>query len=124
MLYYPATYEQIEVEKFNTAPRTVKYQEILNRAKSMFFSKVISDYLVISTPLGNDFYELPSKPYQVNSWDNLHLIAHNKYGDNDFWWLIGEYNKILDPFSVDKLSEIELPVKLNLMSWLIERVYG
>ena len=62
MLYTSARFQEISVEKFNTAPNTVKLQEILGRARSMFFSKVISDYLVIATPLGNEFYELPSIP--------------------------------------------------------------
>jgi nucleoid-associated protein YgaU len=47
---------------------------------------------VDTTPQGDDRF------YDVQPEDTLQKIAHSQYGDATLWWLVADYNTILDPF--------------------------
>ena len=37
--------------------------------------------------------------YQLKHGDTPDIIAHNYYGDSDWWWLVLLYNDIINPFN-------------------------
>jgi hypothetical protein len=55
----------------------------------------------------------------------LDLIAYAFYGDPKLWWIIGQYNNILDPITEIVPGRIlTIPIKDRVMSEFLDRKLG
>lgn len=58
-----------------------------------------------------EFSKSQPKTYKVNAGDSLSIIAEKTYGSQDYWPVLAQANKIVNPNVIFADSNIELPAK-------------
>lgn len=54
--------------------------------------------------------------YRVVSGDDLPRVAAKTLGDARYWWVVADFNDIIDPFAVlEEGTELRLPSQRRLM---------
>jgi hypothetical protein len=63
-----------------------------------------------TNPLGPDILDgVDCVEHILVVGERLEIIAHQYYGDEDYWWVIALANRILDPFSLTPGTRLRIP---------------
>jgi len=76
-------------------------------------------YDELDSPFVKQLRELNIQKSIPYAGEHLDEIAFNEYGDESLWWVIAIYNKILNPFNIQK-DIIEIPDKMELITLITE----
>ena len=93
------------------------------RKQYMYFSRYqISDYYYDTTAqkywMANSYWLKDTTPYilhTVERGETYDSIALDSYANPTYWWIIADFNRVLDPFENPKEgSVIKVPIFSNL----------
>ena len=120
-VYKNAKFKNIEFKEFIRGRKIEIRQDILSREEYLSFSRTLQDYNVLTHIFDQEFYNMPYTTKMLVEGDRLDNLAYDAYNDPDFWWLLAKYNRIIDPRDITNLTQIKIPIKTNVMSFLIDK---
>ena len=88
-----------------------------DRSRFYAFNETLEDFDALDSPFVRDLVELKSQGSVTISADlvnGLDLIAEQIYGDDEFWWIIAEFNKLDDPFDLVIGDQLRYPNKQDI----------
>jgi len=123
-IFKAATYKDISFGPFIRARDIEEKQKLANRQEYLSYDDALVDYNPLTGSMPRDFYLLPSLDYALSATDRLDNLAYKFYDDPDYWWLIAEYNRILDPFDISSYDKLKIPYKSYLFAILLDLRFG
>ncbi len=73
-----------------------------------FYSTTYPEDLFINTDIFSTYV------VKASDKNRLDLIAYKFYGDASLYWVIAKFNDIIDPFIVERGTELQIPTKTAL----------
>jgi len=122
-IYIPSTYGQIQSDTFNYVKNQVKQQTICDKKIVLSYINTQNDFDILAKTLDSSFYNLPFSIYTIQYGDRIDNISYNFFGDTDFWWLILMFNNLVDPFTMDNVTSINIPKQDPLRMYLSQKKF-
>ncbi len=65
-------------------------------------------------PMGPDILDgVDTVEHILGSGDRLDTLAHQYFGDPDYWWVLALANRIMDPFSLVVGNRLRIPLDVR-----------
>lgn len=94
-----------------------------DRGRFYKWNATIKDFDSLDSPFVRDLKTLPSQGHVEVTEANRHafdLIVKDIYGDDEMYWIVQEYNRLLDVFSLEPGDKLFYPSAQNLEALLFQ----
>tara|TARA_Y100000034_G_C6872499_1_gene398548 strand:+ start:219 stop:563 length:345 start_codon:yes stop_codon:yes gene_type:complete len=94
-----------------------------DRARFYKFDESVEDFDAMDSPFHNDLITLRSVGYVDVTAENvtkLDLLAKDVYGDDELWWVLADFNYIMNPHHLTVGQRLFYPALDDLEAVLFE----
>ena len=94
-----------------------------DRARFFKFDETLQDFDSMDSSFVRDLLTLDSKGHVDITASNQHaldLIAQQVYGEDELLWVLQEFNRLIDPFSLKPGDRIYYPAMADLEALLFQ----